>query len=890
MNQNNPTYQELQLQRTTTLIRNWSAHISGDKEIQEAFSLDYLSANLVEQIQRINRLKLSNDKVEEILLNYSSLFEKNKYNLVCSTIRGAEPASLLSLFNNCIDTIQWSLEKEEEPDFEFEIHDQLTDCLVKRDDLFLIENYVRRFLIDFDKEEHKIVQVLFNQFIETLSKIDKDFNENIEVFSLTEKFCHEYTKANNLLDEEVYWWLYNPIHKAEEIGTISLLSLRSFFSDKKVSDDITDIAANINANVQFNRLLLDEKNKQKEQHSNIFQMPETPAGKVIETQEVYKYLLAAKSKIETDLRKSIYVLVINKKTGKAETHQLVGSIKIDQGDLNNLDPETKKTIELIPKVAKGCHNISIHKFSIDLQTTPEGCSGYSLGLPAYFEYLNKVGQLMITRPIAATGTLQLDGKITRVDEVNAKVQCALDKGFELVLIPRENEADLDANLKTNPAIRFVDDIIDAVKQIQFVEQPNHPAIESLLRLTPLLKENNIDVSKIELDEKGWNYFIKVAGYGEEQRIAVYFNAKNQIKTPRIIGNPNTILYNLLTNVINYPDKNKSQRIIFNLFAKGKILSEEKAKRLQEFLKANFNNYLQEIGEEGCVYRFDIIKNDKIIIKQYSTGTITVIGQTGSAWDEIFESVELILEQKLEVTSQEKKNNSETVKEDILPTNVTSWIGVDEAGKGDYFGPLVTAAVLVDNSNKSKLSSIGIKDSKNLTDQKNIEMGMIIEKICGDKCYILATMPEKYNEFIASSSFKGNSQRILGWQHRRSIENILSKYECQYAICDQFGDESFINDGLKTGKGSQINIIQRPKAESNLAVAAASILARREFLLRLQMMSEEYQVSFPKGASDTKTIVSVAETLIKKFGKDILNKVAKTHFKTTKMIMDTISKK
>jgi ribonuclease HIII len=150
------------------------------------------------------------------------------------------------------------------------------------------------------------------------------------------------------------------------------------------------------------------------------------------------------------------------------------------------------------------------------------------------------------------------------------------------------------------------------------------------------------------------------------------------------------------------------------------------------------------------------------------------------------------------------------------------------------------------------------------------------------------MPEKYNELMEGTSFQSNSQKLLAWQHRRALENILQKYECAYAICDQFGPEYLIKEGLKTGKGQNITIIQRPKAEKDIAVAAASILARREFLIRLQKMNNEYNVTFPKGASDIKAIINIAETLIKQFGRDILNKVAKVHFKTTKHILDKLS--
>jgi ribonuclease HIII len=196
--------------------------------------------------------------------------------------------------------------------------------------------------------------------------------------------------------------------------------------------------------------------------------------------------------------------------------------------------------------------------------------------------------------------------------------------------------------------------------------------------------------------------------------------------------------------------------------------------------------------------------------------------------------------------------------------------------------------MVDDNVLIDLSKLNIRDSKDLSDSQNIDMGETILEICKDKCYVLATMPEKYNELMEGTSFQSNSQKLLAWQHRRALENILQKYECAYAICDQFGPEYLIKEGLKTGKGQNITIIQRPKAEKDIAVAAASILARREFLLRLHKMSAEYKVVFPKGSSDLKSIFSVAEGLIRSYGRDVLRKTAKLHFKTTKHILDKLS--
>jgi ribonuclease HIII len=206
---------------------------------------------------------------------------------------------------------------------------------------------------------------------------------------------------------------------------------------------------------------------------------------------------------------------------------------------------------------------------------------------------------------------------------------------------------------------------------------------------------------------------------------------------------------------------------------------------------------------------------------------------------------------------------------------TSWIGSDESGKGDYFGPLVIASVLVDETNKNKLTEIGVKDSKTLNDK---QIGVMSAKI--KNCSIFSTVvinPQKYNELY--DKFK-NLNKMLAWGHARAIENILEKKPCENAISDKFGDESLIKNALLK-HGRSINLIQKTKAESDIAVAAASILARDEFVKRLAQFSKIYNIDLPKGASE-KTIKQ-ANLFAEKYGIAMLGSIAKLHFKTTRLI-------
>ena len=210
------------------------------------------------------------------------------------------------------------------------------------------------------------------------------------------------------------------------------------------------------------------------------------------------------------------------------------------------------------------------------------------------------------------------------------------------------------------------------------------------------------------------------------------------------------------------------------------------------------------------------------------------------------------------------------------------IGTDESGKGDYFGPLVVAAVFIPIKQEPVLKELGVKDSKRFSDNRVREMAKVIKR--GYKYSLVVIGPEKYNELYAKLR---NLNRILAWAHSRAIENILEEVPCSLAITDQFGDKLYVLNALMK-KGKKIELIQRPKAEEDLAVAAASILARAEFLKRLYFLSQEVGVDLPKGSSPRSEEAGLK--LINLHGEKILDKVAKKHFKLTPRILTTSRKK
>lgn len=205
------------------------------------------------------------------------------------------------------------------------------------------------------------------------------------------------------------------------------------------------------------------------------------------------------------------------------------------------------------------------------------------------------------------------------------------------------------------------------------------------------------------------------------------------------------------------------------------------------------------------------------------------------------------------------------------------IGTDESGKGDFFGPLVIAGVMVDKDAAKYFLELGIKDSKKLSDKKMLTLSVEIKKCAPHS--IIAISNAKYNELYANMK---NLNKLLAWGHARAIENVLEKNQCEYALSDKFGDESLIKSALMKN-GRNIRLEQMCKAESDIAVAAASVLARATFVQKLQIMEDTYGLKFQKGCSSL--VKNVAAEFIKKHGKEKLNEVCKTHFKTYKEVLN-----
>lgn len=222
-------------------------------------------------------------------------------------------------------------------------------------------------------------------------------------------------------------------------------------------------------------------------------------------------------------------------------------------------------------------------------------------------------------------------------------------------------------------------------------------------------------------------------------------------------------------------------------------------------------------------------------------------------------------------------------EEVLePDRFAPHFGIDESGKGDYFGPLVIAGAYTDATITRRLIEAGIMDSKRISSAARIrQLAAVIRAIPGCTTAVITIGPERYNSMF--SSFK-NLNRLLAWGHARAIETLATaRPECPRTLSDQFARPEILQRALKE-KGLTLQLEQRTKGESDTAVAAASILARERFIDWMDKASAGSGIKLPLGASDS--VIQAARDLVARDGPEILGKIAKLHFKTTHSVLGT----
>jgi ribonuclease HIII len=292
------------------------------------------------------------------------------------------------------------------------------------------------------------------------------------------------------------------------------------------------------------------------------------------------------------------------------------------------------------------------------------------------------------------------------------------------------------------------------------------------------------------------------------------------------------------------------------------LNDEQAARLQSWLEAS------GFKPRDVPYARFAGEGDKVNVVFYQSGKLVVQGRGTQ------EFVEFVLEPEI---LQQARLGYETV---LNPDLLAPRLGVDESGKGDFFGPLCVAGVYVNESVVRAWQDRGIRDSKNISsDRKMAELAKVIRETPGCVSTAVPIGNDAYNRLHRSM---GSVNAVLAWGHARVIENLMGQRHRMTplpvkAISDQFAASKATVANALMAMGREIELVQRHKAEEDLAVAAASILARDEFVTRLAKLEKEFGMALPKGASAA--VDAAAKEFIARHGADQLPKVAKMHFRT-----------
>jgi ribonuclease HIII len=222
-------------------------------------------------------------------------------------------------------------------------------------------------------------------------------------------------------------------------------------------------------------------------------------------------------------------------------------------------------------------------------------------------------------------------------------------------------------------------------------------------------------------------------------------------------------------------------------------------------------------------------------------------------------------------------------EEKFPDRYQPHFGIDESGKGDFFGPLVISGVFTDAASARHLLAAGVVDSKRVTsDDKVRQLAAAVRSTPGVAHHTVTIGPKRYNELYEKIR---NLNRLLAWGHATVIERLLElRPDCPRALSDQFANPNVLRRALK-GKGRTIQLDQRTKAESDPAVAAASILAREAFIDWLRDRGEALGLPAPLPKGVSPQVKSTARDLVRLKGPEVLSEIAKTHFKTAAEVME-----
>lgn len=295
-------------------------------------------------------------------------------------------------------------------------------------------------------------------------------------------------------------------------------------------------------------------------------------------------------------------------------------------------------------------------------------------------------------------------------------------------------------------------------------------------------------------------------------------------------------------------------------------------------------------KEKMIDYYDLLRRDKkppySVFQAEEGGTIITLYESGKVmFQGISADIDANMWKDLESHYNNRDIDSELKKKEEKEDDKTYYyydaIGSDEVGTGDYFGPIIVTATLVDKSTRKLLEDLKIMDSKKMTDDKIRRCAPIL---MNKLPYVTFTLSNsKYNE-MSSKGF--NMNKIKAILHNRVLFELSNKgIPYHKIIVDQFTTPrsyfSYLKQENIEDKVTKITFLTKGESK-HLSVAAASVISRYRFLQEMDKLSEKYKVDIPKGASPK--VDSVAKKILDTYGKNELSKIVKLNFKNTEKIL------
>ncbi|HEY3221768.1 MAG TPA: ribonuclease HIII [Gemmatimonadales bacterium] len=502
---------------------------------------------------------------------------------------------------------------------------------------------------------------------------------------------------------------------------------------------------------------------------------------------------------------------------------------------------------------------------------PATFAGESIGVPLSIAALVARGEVTRDPLLCATGQIDLSGNVLGVAGIPEKIDAARRLGMRRVVVPKENVTDAIAAAQDDLVVIP----IAHVQELTLALRQSVSAIDfDFTALTRLVRASVHDYGLHITEERTYPHGLCFVVGNTSGKVSLWVYTNGRVQAQGSSG----------------PSLEAATKLI-----QDRVPADPEVRPTQSFdmvtteFREKSRLALVQVGacddavHENELWRLRLKRGRSIAtVMSYASGKCVLQG-TAPAWQVAFDTLNTALSP---VGGLQRSDSRAQTTGPAVVDSSQPHIGTDEAGKGDYFGPLVSAAVYVDKPLAHQFHTIGVRDSKKLSDRRVKEVAEAIRQVAEGKYAVTPIHPARFNQLYAQfSKEQKNLNSLLAWGHAKSIDRLLSapasrNIRPMYVLVDQFADPRHVEERTRR---AGIPIHQRPKAEDDIAVAAASVLARDAFLDWLEKWSTKVGMRLPKGASAE--VIAAGKQFVKRWGRELLADVAKLSFKTTKQVLE-----